>query len=52
MTWLVVMGVSGCGKSHVGAAIATALGLPLVASGVGDSSLFLEMAEAHVTPPE
>ena len=30
MTSLVVMGVSGCGKSHVGAAIATRLGLPLV----------------------
>ncbi len=28
--WLVVMGVSGCGKSHVGAALAQALGLPLV----------------------
>lgn len=30
MTWLVVMGVSGCGKSHVGAALATRLGLPLI----------------------
>lgn len=29
-TWVVVMGVSGCGKSRVGAAIAAALGLPLV----------------------
>lgn len=28
--WLVVMGVSGCGKSHVGARIAAQLGLPLV----------------------
>lgn len=30
MTSLVVMGVSGCGKSRVGAAIALRLGLPLV----------------------
>jgi len=30
VTWIVVMGVSGCGKSHVGALIAEALGLPLV----------------------
>ena len=30
MTSLVVMGVSGCGKSRVGAAIAERLGLPLV----------------------
>ena len=30
MTWLVVMGVSGCGKSHVGAALAARLGLPLI----------------------
>jgi gluconokinase len=30
MTRLVVMGVSGCGKSLVGAAIAARLGLPLV----------------------
>jgi gluconokinase len=30
MTALVVMGVSGCGKSHVGAAVAHALGWPLV----------------------
>ncbi|WP_284615460.1 gluconokinase [Aquabacterium humicola] len=30
MTSLVVMGVSGCGKSRVGAAIAQRLGLPLV----------------------
>lgn len=30
MTSLVVMGVSGCGKSHVGAAVARQLGLPLV----------------------
>lgn len=30
MGTLVVMGVSGCGKSHVGAAIAQRLGLPLV----------------------
>lgn len=30
MPSLVVMGVSGCGKSHVGAAIAQRLGLPLV----------------------
>ncbi len=30
MTWIVVMGVSGCGKSHVGALIASRLGLPLV----------------------
>lgn len=30
MTTLVVMGVSGCGKSRVGAAIAERLGLPLV----------------------
>jgi len=29
-TTLVVMGVSGCGKSHVGATIATELALPLV----------------------
>ena len=28
--WLVVMGVSGCGKSSMGAAPATALGLPLI----------------------
>ena len=28
--WIVVMGVSGCGKSHVGAVIAERLGLPLV----------------------
>jgi len=27
---LVVMGVSGCGKSHVGAAVAARLGLPLI----------------------
>ena len=30
MESLVVMGVSGCGKSHVGALIAAQLGLPLV----------------------
>jgi gluconokinase len=30
MASLVVMGVSGCGKSHVGAAIASRLGLPLI----------------------
>ncbi|MEO5771192.1 MAG: gluconokinase [Burkholderiaceae bacterium] len=30
MTWLVVMGVSGCGKSQAGAAVASRLGLPLV----------------------
>lgn len=30
MTSLVVMGVSGCGKSRVGAAVAERLGLPLV----------------------
>jgi len=30
MVWIVVMGVSGCGKSHVGALIARQLGLPLV----------------------
>jgi gluconokinase len=30
MTLLVVMGVSGCGKSHVGAAIAARLALPLI----------------------
>lgn len=30
MTSLVVMGVSGCGKSRVGAAIAEGLGLPLI----------------------
>ncbi len=30
MTWLVVMGVSGCGKSQVGASVAARLGLPLV----------------------
>ena len=30
MTSLVVMGVSGCGKSHVGAVVAARLGLPLV----------------------
>ena len=30
MTTLVVMGVSGCGKSRVGAAIAARLALPLV----------------------
>ncbi len=29
-TWIVVMGVSGCGKSSVGALIAERLGLPLV----------------------
>lgn len=28
--WLVVMGVSGCGKSSLGAALAVALGLPLI----------------------
>lgn len=28
--WLVVMGVSGCGKSSLGGALATSLGLPLV----------------------
>ena len=28
--WLVVMGVSGCGKSSLGAALAAALGLPLI----------------------
>lgn len=28
--WVVVMGVSGCGKSSLGAALAQALGLPLV----------------------
>lgn len=28
--WLAVMGVSGCGKSSLGAALATALGLPLI----------------------
>jgi gluconokinase len=28
--WLVVMGVSGCGKSHVGALVAERLRLPLV----------------------
>jgi gluconokinase len=28
--WLVVMGVSGCGKSSLGAALAQALGLPLI----------------------
>ena len=28
--WLVVMGVSGCGKSSMGAALATAFGLPLI----------------------
>jgi len=28
--WLVVMGVSGCGKSSLGQAAATALGLPLI----------------------
>lgn len=30
MTSVVVMGVSGCGKSHVGAAIAAGLRLPLI----------------------
>lgn len=30
MNALVVMGVSGCGKSHVGALVAARLGLPLV----------------------
>ena len=30
MTWIVVMGVSGCGKSHVSALIAERLALPLV----------------------
>ncbi len=30
MTSLVVMGVSGCGKSHVGAVVAERLGVPLV----------------------
>ena len=30
MTWIVVMGVSGCGKSRVGALIAEGLGLPLI----------------------
>lgn len=30
MTSLVVMGVSGCGKSHVGALVAERLGLPLI----------------------
>jgi len=30
MAWLVVMGVSGCGKSHLGAAVAARLGLPLI----------------------
>jgi gluconokinase len=30
MNSLVVMGVSGCGKSHVGAALAQRLGLPLI----------------------
>lgn len=30
MVSLVVMGVSGCGKSHVGAALAAELGLPLI----------------------
>src|SRR5690349_16138678 len=30
MAWLVVMGVSGCGKSRVAALIAESLGLPLV----------------------
>jgi gluconokinase len=28
--WLVVMGVSGCGKSSLGAALAVGLGLPLI----------------------
>jgi gluconokinase len=28
--WIVVMGVSGCGKSRVGALVAAGLGLPLV----------------------
>ena len=28
--WLVVMGVSGCGKSSLGAALAASLGLPLI----------------------
>jgi len=30
VTWIVVMGVSGCGKSRVGALVADALGLPLI----------------------
>lgn len=30
MNWIVVMGVSGCGKSHVGALVAERLALPLV----------------------
>lgn len=30
MTSLVVMGVSGCGKSHIGAAVAGQLGLPWI----------------------
>ena len=30
MTWIVVMGVSGCGKSRVAALVAERLGLPLV----------------------
>ncbi|WP_370283659.1 gluconokinase [Ramlibacter sp. WS9] len=30
MTWIVVMGVSGCGKSRVGALIAQKLRLPLI----------------------
>ncbi|GGH61864.1 gluconokinase [Comamonas phosphati] len=29
-TWLVVMGVSGCGKSSLGQVLAQALGLPLI----------------------
>jgi len=29
-TWIVVMGVSGCGKSSLGAALATAFALPLI----------------------
>ncbi len=28
--WVVVMGVSGCGKSSLGAALAASLGLPLI----------------------
>jgi gluconokinase len=30
VTWIVVMGVSGCGKSRVGALVAEGLGLPLI----------------------
>lgn len=30
VNWIVVMGVSGCGKSSLGAALARALGLPLI----------------------